>query len=846
MRFTIGVVWFCIMCSTVFADPLPLTIAAKRNPEITKLQRMCSAQKAEWANFLLKNMPTGDAMSLIADSLFKELEAIEHTQKTVPWASKVPKSIFTNYVLPITVSQEPLEYFVSNYGAELLARVKDCTDIKQAIYAVNEWASEQMHYEPTMPWDYNAHQTVVRGVGRCEEMAILFIKACRAVGIPARNAYTPYWSFSNSNHAWVEVWTEQGWRHIGGGELTPLGGGWFASSAAKTAIVKAIATSKLDSADMPIYSSGANYTILNSTPIYSDTTGLTISISDGSKPLDSVEVWISVYNFGCPRAVARAKTDKTGKVHFALGKCDVLISAARDSLWNFTVHSFLPNDTVAEVEMHLTRNISDMPDTGFWLRVADGKARQADSGYVPSDLPSLRHEIKRQKISAASQDFIALLPETSSCSALASYLNAAGLNRAEYVKFFKAHADEREAILKALASMDLKDICLLDSAQLELFFAKVKSRKQMFNEQFHEQNDDSLFYNYVAAPRIFWENFALNYVSIEKFVREKKLSSVSNFKMAAQSLDSIVDASYFGGMMNVSQVLLANGGSKIEKLCVFVALCRNAAIPARICWDMNSAEFFDSANGWTKFVIDTQKDAAAVQTGACEALFFDSAPRTDLKSSDDFCIVRLENGVFQDLDPPSEKLDSTILFKDLPCGTYAFTSGFRNAKGEVFCRIMPFKIDSSNTTFVRVKVGFPDKNFEPKDLLVRNLDNFSRDSLAKAFKMPIEMFDSQFVVAIFDPVSEKSLSTANALSKVRDIRVFAIVIGDKNDEKSFFEKTKLEPFAHIFSNQTAVSNILPYKELPSIAMFENTDPILWTEGLNLLIESQISTMIMQK
>jgi len=37
----------------------------------------------------------------------------------------------------------------------------------------------------------------------------------RAVGIPARQVYTPRWAHTDDNHAWIEVWTGDRWHFMG-------------------------------------------------------------------------------------------------------------------------------------------------------------------------------------------------------------------------------------------------------------------------------------------------------------------------------------------------------------------------------------------------------------------------------------------------------------------------------------------------------------------------------------------------------------------------------------------------------------------------------------------------------
>ncbi|MCK4595618.1 transglutaminase domain-containing protein, partial [candidate division WOR-3 bacterium] len=216
-----------VLSSSLFGRALSLEEAKVRNPEVKRLIEFSDGDEKEWVDSLLQYMPTIDLVTLNADSFLLDLKALHSNLDSLSWVKEIPQEFFDHYVLPYRVSQEPLEYFRFHYGRELFKRVQDCSDLKSAALSINEWTYEQMKYEPTSRWDQSAEQTIRRGIGRCEEMAILFIKACRSVGIPTRMVSSPWWPFTNSNHAWVEVWTQDGWHFLGGAEMTALDNTWF-------------------------------------------------------------------------------------------------------------------------------------------------------------------------------------------------------------------------------------------------------------------------------------------------------------------------------------------------------------------------------------------------------------------------------------------------------------------------------------------------------------------------------------------------------------------------------------------------------------------------------------------
>lgn len=64
--------------------------------------------------------------------------------------------------------------------------------------------------------------------GRCGEQSVFTVTALRAVGIPARQCYTPRWVHTDSNHAWVEAWIDGKWHYMGASEPeAELDVAWF-------------------------------------------------------------------------------------------------------------------------------------------------------------------------------------------------------------------------------------------------------------------------------------------------------------------------------------------------------------------------------------------------------------------------------------------------------------------------------------------------------------------------------------------------------------------------------------------------------------------------------------------
>ncbi|MCX8015478.1 MAG: transglutaminase-like domain-containing protein, partial [candidate division WOR-3 bacterium] len=217
----------------------------------------------DWAEFLLSAMPDVDLVNLKSEDFLAYFSALKKNYQRVAWRNKIDSQLFYYYVLPHRVSQEPLEKFTAYYADTLYELVQKIKDMRQAVLKINEWVFTKMKYEPTELWDQNAVTTIKRGIGRCEEMSILFIKALRTVCIPARHTYTPWWPFTNSNHAWVEVWIDGKWHSLGGGELTDLDDAWFRVPSQRAAIIKSIIYGRIPENNEVIDRKEKSYTVIN-------------------------------------------------------------------------------------------------------------------------------------------------------------------------------------------------------------------------------------------------------------------------------------------------------------------------------------------------------------------------------------------------------------------------------------------------------------------------------------------------------------------------------------------------------------------------------------------------------
>ncbi len=317
-----------------------------------------SALAREVWSFYQKWLPASDLAQpqLLREHLQLSLEA----RKTFPWAREVPKDLFVRYVAWPRVSQEPLEPWRRVFLDSLRDVVSDLREMGEVAVKVNCWADDRIDYKPTQRRDQGPLETWRSGFGRCEEMTIFFISAARSVGVPAREAYTPWWPFTESNHAWSEVWTPEGWKYLGSCECAEsLNEAWFTQPAKRAAIVLAVAPGHLEGDS--VYRQGADFTLINVTKHYRTTGILEVKFLENGEPVSGAQAFVYVFNWGALRPVAKLVADEQGVARLEMGLGDYFLSWGEGGLRKITV-----GEGVNRIEVNFDEKSPILEET--WLR----------------------------------------------------------------------------------------------------------------------------------------------------------------------------------------------------------------------------------------------------------------------------------------------------------------------------------------------------------------------------------------------------------------------------------------------------------------------------------------------
>jgi len=333
---------------------------------------------AEW---ILAWLPLSDLVELDLPLLREHVELAAESYRLAPWQGELPRDLWLRFVVPHRVSQEPAQRWRSAIRDELWPRVKDAPTMELAALAVNRWCREQATFKSTSGRDQGPLTTIARGIGRCEEEMILTICALRAVGIPARSCATPYWSFTDNNHAWVETWADGRWWYLGGCEPDRcLNRAWFTQSASRTGFVRSVGYGEFDPSPEPLYRAEDGSTLVNTTAVYTDPIYVTATLGGRFADADEPDIRVNVLNFGSLRPVAKFASGET----IALGPGEYAFTAGSEEELLLEVAGGRSGEEIA-----ITLDETDLYDLdaspGFWLRYPESDARPARDEDLVSD-----------------------------------------------------------------------------------------------------------------------------------------------------------------------------------------------------------------------------------------------------------------------------------------------------------------------------------------------------------------------------------------------------------------------------------------------------------------------------
>ncbi|MDR0893020.1 MAG: transglutaminase domain-containing protein [Mediterranea sp.] len=364
-----------------------------------------STYEREALEFLYAYMPIGDITDYSGSYYLENLRQSEQTRQEMPWGKTITDNLFRHFVLPIRVNNENLDDSRKVFYAELKDRVKGLS-MKDAILEVNHWCHEKVVYRPSDSRTSSPLATVKTAYGRCGEESTFTVAALRAVGIPARQVYTPRWAHTDDNHAWVEAWADGKWYFFGACEPEPvLNLGWFNAPASRGMLMHTKVFGRYTGPEEVMLQT-ANATEINVIDNYAPSAKATVVVTDADgKPVVGAKVEFKVYNYGEFYTVGTKYTDESGQTFLTAGKGDMLVWASAGGHFGFAKLSF---GKQPELKITLDRKEGDDFSMDFDI------VPPPESAHLPEVTPEQRAENDRRMASEDSirNAYVATFPDS--------------------------------------------------------------------------------------------------------------------------------------------------------------------------------------------------------------------------------------------------------------------------------------------------------------------------------------------------------------------------------------------------------------------------------------------------
>ena len=293
----------------------------------------CAEREA--MEFLYAYMPLSDLADYSPEFYLQQVRCAFQAREEMPWGKDIPEDVFRHFVLVYRVNNENLDTARGVFYRELKDRVGGMS-IEEAALEVNHWCHEHVAYRASDSRTSAPLATMRTSLGRCGEESTFTVTALRAVGIPARQCYTPRWAHCDDNHAWVEVYVNGEWKFMGACEPDPrLNMGWFSVPSTRCMMVHTKAFGKYKG-DEEVVKRTNLYSELNLLSHYAPTRRLTVRcLGAEDMPYEGITVKFKIYNYAEYYTLATYTTDENGEASITTGLGDIIVWITDGSRYDY-------------------------------------------------------------------------------------------------------------------------------------------------------------------------------------------------------------------------------------------------------------------------------------------------------------------------------------------------------------------------------------------------------------------------------------------------------------------------------------------------------------------------------
>ena len=687
-----------------------------------------TADEQEALKFLYAYMPLADVTdyptSFFADNVRMAFKAREE----MPWGKNVPELLFRHFVVPIRVNNEALDNARSVFYNELKDRIKGMSMI-DAIIEVNHWCHEKVTYQPSDARTSAPLATLKTATGRCGEESTFAVAALRAVGIPARQVYTPRWAHTDDNHAWVEAWADGKWYFLGACEPEPvLNLGWFNAPASRAMLMHTRAFGDYNGPEEVMLRT-SNFTEINLTSNYAPVASVDFYVKDSEgKPVENARVEFKIYNYAEFFTAVTKYTDAKGHTSLSAGIGDLVVWASKDGKYAYRKVSFgkekeatltLPGGAlvggygIPAIPTQPANSVGALPDCSVGALETSAHTKCTYLDIVPPkedpQLPYVSDEMhKENQRRFALEDSIrkaytATFPTMEEAKRInergAEYIFKSRGNKQTIVDFIKRHSDNEDRVMGILATLSDKDLRDITTEILE--------------DSYNATTDQ-------LSPRVEDELITIPFKQYFEKVFSKKAADAfrADPMKLVEWIKKNIRLNPDKKALRIAQTPVGVMKSKItderSRDIFFVDVARSLGIEAQK--DAVTGKIQYKKNGeWqdVKFDNTADKTSTAAALGTIKLTYEPTKLLDNPKYYSHFTISRIENGTAQLLNFDEGQADMgngttwSNTFKNgykLDAGTYMLTTGTRLANGSVLASNRIFEIVKGQTTTLPLEI----------------------------------------------------------------------------------------------------------------------------------------------
>ena len=532
--------------------------------------------------------------------------------------------------------------------------------------------------------------TMRTSLGRCGEESTFAVTALRAVGIPARQCYTPRWAHCDDNHAWVEVYVDGEWKFLGACEPDPrLNMGWFSVPSTRCMMVHTKAFGKYKG-DEEVVKRTSLYSELNLLSHYAPTRRVTVTVQDEEgKPLEGAQVKFKMYNYASYYTLSAQTTDRDGRASLTTGLGDLLIWATdgdrfafekldvrQDSTLTLTIPSTL-NSQLSTLNFEMVPPVAGEPKVVATEEETAANARRL--AYEDSVRNAYTATFPTYEQWWEMSDYpVSVHPDVAADKAWELVKKSEG-NWREITAFIDTSMDYRREFYEYMSSYSDKDMRDITAATLEAHWTEPWQYKGYARDVYEKGIMPARISNELVRPY------------------RKELACFKD--MTAEEIrqwvkDSIVvddSSNYYNCPISPVSVYKLRRADRHSRDIFFVAACRAAGVPTYLDNATNTIYCWDG-KGWVSKDFKDLKDTRDQDVGRLTLTYRGKEPAKPVYWPH-FTLAKLENGDlrtfdFED-DPRMASFPATI---EVEPGIYCLSTGNRYPDGAVRSRLEFFEV----------------------------------------------------------------------------------------------------------------------------------------------------------